>query len=355
MRKINFSAGPSVLPDEVFEQMAAAMTDFEGSGLSIAEISHRSKEFTAVMEEGEALVRELLGVPQGYSVLFLQGGASLQFLMVAMNLLKTEGYAAYLDSGTWAAKALKEASGIGKTVCVASSKPSNYTYVPKDYVIPADADYFHCTSNNTIFGTQMKTFPQSPVPMVCDMSSDIFSRRIDVSQFGLIYAGAQKNIGPAGATLVIVRDDLLGKTGRYLPSMLDYQLQIKNKSMYNTPCTMAVYMAVLNLRYLKQHGGVAAAEKYNEEKAAMLYAEIDRNSLFRGVAEKEDRSLMNVTFVLNDPEKYEKPFADLCAAANISSVKGHRSVGGYRASLYNAMTKEKVQVLIDTMQKLETL
>lgn len=355
MRKINFSAGPSVLPDEVFEQMAAAMTDFEGSDLSIAEISHRSKEFMAVLDEAENLVRELLSVPDGYSILFLQGGASLQFLMVAMNLMKENGYAAYLDSGTWASKAFKEAAGIGKAVCVASSKDSNYTFVPKDYTIPSDADYFHCTSNNTIFGTQMKKFPDSPVPMACDMSSDIFSRRIDVSKFGLIYAGAQKNIGPAGTTLVIVRDDLLGKSGRYLPSMLDYQVQIKNKSMYNTPCTMAVYMSLLNLRHLKKRGGVAAAEKYNEEKAAMLYAEIDRNPLFKGTAEKEDRSLMNVTFVLADPEKYEKPFADICTAANISSLKGHRSVGGYRASLYNAMTKEKIQVLIDAMQKLEKL
>ncbi len=355
MRKINFSAGPSVLPDEVFEQMAAAMTDFEGSDLSIAEISHRSKEFMAVLDEAENLVRELLSVPDGYSILFLQGGASLQFLMVAMNLMKENGYAAYLDSGTWASKAFKEAAGIGKAVCVASSKESNYTFVPKDYTIPSDADYFHCTSNNTIFGTQMKKFPDSPVPMACDMSSDIFSRRIDVSKFGLIYAGAQKNIGPAGTTLVIVRDDLLGKSGRYLPSMLDYQVQIKNKSMYNTPCTMAIYMSLLNLRLLKKRGGVAAAEKYNEEKAAMLYAEIDRNPLFKGTAEKEDRSLMNATFVLVDPEKYEKPFADICAAANISSLKGHRSVGGYRASLYNAMTKEKIQVLIDAMQKLEKL
>lgn len=355
MRKINFSAGPSVLPDEVFEQMAAAMTDFEGSDLSIAEISHRSKEFMAVLDEAENLVRELLSVPDGYSILFLQGGASLQFLMVAMNLMKENGYAAYLDSGTWASKAFKEAAGIGKAVCVASSKESNYTFVPKDYTIPSDADYFHCTSNNTIFGTQMKKFPDSPVPMACDMSSDIFSRRIDVSKFGLIYAGAQKNIGPAGTTLVIVRDDLLGKSGRYLPSMLDYQVQIKNKSMYNTPCTMAIYMSLLNLRHLKKRGGVAAAEKYNEEKAAMLYAEIDRNPLFKGTAEKEDRSLMNATFVLVDPEKYEKPFADLCAAVNISSLKGHRSVGGYRASLYNAMTKEKIQVLIDAMQKLEKL
>ena len=355
MRKINFSAGPSVLPDEVFQQMAVAMTDFEGSGLSIAEISHRSKEFMAVMDEAVCLVRELLEVPQGYSILFLQGGASLQFLMAAMNLMKTDGYAAYLDSGTWAAKAFKEAVGVGRAVCVASSKDSNYTFVPKGYTIPADADYFHCTSNNTIFGTQMKSFPDSPIPVACDMSSDIFSRRINVSKFGLIYAGAQKNIGPAGTTLVIVKDELLGKTGRSLPSMLDYQLQIKNGSMYNTPCTMAIYMAVLNLRLLKKRGGVAAAEKYNEEKAALLYAEIDRNPLFRGTAEKEDRSLMNVTFVLNDPEKYEAKFAELCAQANISSIKGHRSVGGYRASIYNAMTKENIQVLIDAMQKLEKL
>lgn len=355
MRKINFSAGPSVLPDEVFEQMAKAMTDFEGSGLSIAEISHRSKEFMSVMDQAVSLVKELLEVPEGYSVLFLQGGASLQFLMAPMNLLTKDGYAAYLDSGTWASKAFKEAAGIGNAKCVASSKESNYTYVPKDYVIPADADYFHCTSNNTIFGTQIKKFPDSPVPMVCDMSSDIFSRRIDVSKFGLIYAGAQKNIGPAGATLVIVKDELLGKTGRYIPSMLDYQLHIKNGSMYNTPCTMAIYMSMLNMQVLKKRGGIDAVEKYNREKAVMLYDEIDRNPLFRGTCQKEDRSDMNATFVLNDPEKYEAPFAELCAKADISGIKGHRSVGGYRASIYNAMTKEKIAVLIDAMQKLEKL
>lgn len=352
MRKINFSAGPSTLPLEVVKQMADAMLDFEGSGTSISEISHRSKEFMNVLSEAKSLVKELLNVPDGYSILFLQGGASMEFLRIPMNLLTKDGYAAYLDSGTWANKAMKEAKGIGNAVCVASSKEDNYTYIPSGYTIPNDADYFHCTSNNTIFGTQMHSFPESPVPMICDMSSDIFSRKIDVSKFDLIYAGAQKNVGPAGTVLVIVKDEILGKSGRYIPSMLDYQIAIKNDSMYNTPCTMAIYMAMLNLRYLKNRGGVEAAEKYNQEKADMLYDEIERNPLFKAVAKKEDRSNMNVTFVLNEPEKYSDRFAELCSAAGIRDIKGHRSVGGYRASIYNAMTKENIQVLIDVMQKL---
>ena len=354
MRKINFSAGPSALPYEVVEKMSEAMINFEGSGVGIGEISHRSKEFLAIMEEAKSLVRELLNVPEGYSILFLHGGATLHFLMTAMNLMKKDGRAGYLNTGTWAAKAMKEASMVGEVVEVASSKADGYTYIPKGYTIPSDIDYFHCTSNNTIYGTQIKEFPACPVPYVCDMSSDIFSRRIDVSQFDLIYAGAQKNVGPAGVTLVIVRDEVLGKTGRDIPYVLDYQQHIKAGSMYNTPCTMAVYMSVLNMRHLKARGGVAVAEAYNREKAAMLYDEVDRNSLFRGVVTvKEDRSDMNVTFVLNEPEKYTDRFAELCAEAGIREVKGHRSVGGYRVSLYNAMSKENVQVLIDVMKKLE--
>ena len=349
MRKINFSAGPSVLPDEVFEQMAAAMTDFEGSGLSIAEISHRSKEFTAVIEEGESLVRELLSVPDDYSVLFLQGGASLQFLMVPMNLMKTDGYAAYLDSGTWASKALKEASGIGRTVCVASSKESNYTYVPKNYTIPSDADYFHCTSNNTIFGTQMKSFPQSPVPMACDMSSDIFSRRIDVSRFGLIYAGAQKNIGPAGLTVVIMRRELAENPDPNLPIMLQYKTFTKHKSLYNTPPVFAVYIMGKVLKWIKKNGGLAGMAAHNEAKAKLIYDVIDSYpDFYKGHAAPDSRSLMNITFRLPD-EELEAEFVKQSQAAGMSGLKGHRSVGGLRASIYNGMPMAGCKALAEFM------
>ena len=307
MKKHNYSAGPCILPQEVFEKSAQAILDFNNSGLSILEISHRSKDFVAVMEEARALVLELLNLEgKGYEVLFLGGGASLEFLMVPYNLMKVDGKAAYLDTGTWASGAIKEAKHFGETVVVASSKPENYNHIPKGYTIPSDADYFHCTSNNTIFGTQMKSFPEVNIPLVCDMSSDIFSRVLDFSKFDLIYAGAQKNMGPAGATLVVVKKEILGKTGRTIPSMLDYQQHIDKESMYNTPPVFPIYASLLTLQWLKKLGGIAAIEKINEAKANLLYTEIDRNPLFKGAAVKEDRSNMNVTFLLNDEAHQEK-------------------------------------------------
>lgn len=353
MKKHNYSAGPCILPQEVFKQSAQAILDFNQSGLSILEISHRSKDFIAVMEEARALVLELLGLEgKGYQVLFLQGGASMEFLRVPYNFMKVDGKAAYLETGTWAANAIKEAQLFGETEVVASSKAANFNYIPKDYTIPADANYFHCTSNNTIFGTQMKSFPNTDVPMICDMSSDIFSRRLDFSQFALIYAGAQKNMGPAGTTLVVIKEELLGKTGRTLPSMMDYQKQIKGESMYNTPAVFPVYASLLTLQWLKKQGGIAGIEKINTAKAALLYAEIDRNPLFEGTAAVEDRSTMNATFLLKDSEHTEK-FDALWKAAGISGLNGHRSVGGYRASMYNALPLESVQILVNTMQELE--
>ena len=353
MKKHNFSAGPSILPQEVFEKSAQAILDFNGMGLSILEISHRSKEFVTVMEEARALAIELLGLEnKGYQAIFLSGGASLEFLRVPYNLLKENGKAAYLDTGTWAAGAIKEAKQFGTTEVVASSKPDNYTYIPKDYTIPANADYFHCTSNNTIFGTQMQEFPQADIPLVCDMSSDIFSRQLDFSKFSLIYAGAQKNMGPAGTTLVVIKEDILGKTGRHIPSILDYQQHIAKESMYNTPPVFAVYTSYLTLQWLKANGGIAAMEKKNNAKAELLYNEIDRNPLFTGTAKTEDRSKMNVTFLLKD-ESHTEAFDKLWKAANISGLNGHRSVGGYRASIYNAMKIESVQVLVDVMKEFE--
>ena len=353
MKKHNYSAGPCILPQEVFEKSAQAILDFNNSGLSILEISHRSKDFVAVMEEARALVLELLNLEgKGYEVLFLGGGASLEFLMVPYNLMKVDGKAAYLDTGTWASGAIKEAKHFGETVVVASSKPENYNHIPKGYTIPSDADYFHCTSNNTIFGTQMKSFPEVNIPLVCDMSSDIFSRVLDFSKFDLIYAGAQKNMGPAGATLVVVKKEILGKTGRTIPSMLDYQQHIDKESMYNTPPVFPVYASLLTLQWLKKLGGIAAIEKINEAKANLLYSEIDRNPLFKGTAAKEDRSNMNVTFLLND-EAHQEKFDSMWKAAGISGLAGHRSVGGYRASMYNALPLESVQVLVDVMQELE--
>ncbi len=354
MKKHNYSAGPCILPQEVFDKSAQAILDFNNSGLSILEISHRSKDFVAVMDEARALALELLGLEgKGYQALFLAGGASLEFLMVPYNLMKEGGKAAYLDSGTWASAAIKEAKLFGETVIVASSKDDNYNNVPKGYEIPADADYFHCTSNNTIFGTQMKSFPKTNVPMVCDMSSDIFSRDIDFSQFDIIYAGAQKNMGPAGATLIVIKEDILGKNGRAIPSMLDYAKHIKAESMYNTPPVFPVYASLLTLKWIKEKGGIAAIEKLNIAKAELLYNEIDRNPLFKGAAAKEDRSMMNVTFLLNNPEHTET-FDKMWKEANISGLPGHRSVGGYRASIYNAMPIESVQVLVDVMQALES-
>ena len=352
MKKHNFSAGPCILPQDVLKKASEAVVNFNGINLSLIEISHRSKEFVEVMENARNLVKELLNVPEGYSVLFLQGGASLEFLMAPYNLLKIGGIAAYIDTGAWSAKALKEAKLLGEIDVVASSKDKVYNYIPKNYTIPSNVDYVHCTSNNTIYGTQFKKFPQTDSLLVCDMSSDIFSRQIDVSKFDLIYAGAQKNMGPAGTTLVIVKDIILGKTGRAIPSMLDYQIHISKDSMFNTPPVFAVYVSMLTLQWLKNLGGVTAIEKLNEEKAALLYTEIDRNPHFKGFAEKEDRSLMNVTFNLINEEDKEA-FDKLWNAAGISGIKGHRSVGGYRASIYNAMPIESIQVLVDAMQQLE--
>jgi len=353
MKKHNYSAGPCILPQEVFEKGAQAVLDFNNSGLSILEISHRSKDFVAVMDEARALVLELLGLEgKGYQALFLQGGASLEFLMVPSNLMKVNGKAAYLDTGTWANNAIKEAKLFGHTDVVASSKEQNYNHIPTNYVIPADADYFHCTSNNTIFGTQMKSFPITNIPVVCDMSSDIFSRALDFSKFDLIYAGAQKNMGAAGATLVVVKEEILGKSGRIIPSILDYEKHIKAESMYNTPSVFAVYTCLLTLQWLKNHGGIAGIEKINEAKANLLYSEIDRNPLFKGTAAIEDRSTMNATFLLND-ESHAPIFDAMCKEAGISGLPGHRSVGGYRASMYNALPLESVQVLVDVMKQLE--
>jgi phosphoserine aminotransferase len=353
MKKHNFSAGPSILPTEVFEKAAAAVLDLNNTGLSILEISHRSKEFVAIMEEARALVLELLDLEnKGYQVLFLQGGASLEFLRVPQNLMKVGGKAAFLDTGVWANGAIKVAQDFGEAVIIASSKQENYNYIPTDYTIPTDADYFHCTSNNTIYGTQMKTFPNTNVPIVCDMSSDIFSRSMDYSIFDLIYAGAQKNMGPAGTTLIIVKEAILGKTNRTLPNILNYQQHIAKESMYNTPPVFAIYTSLLTLQWLKSKGGIAGIEQLNEAKANLLYTEIDRNPYFEGVANKADRSLMNVTFTLVHPD-HKETFDQLCQSANISGLNGHRSVGGYRASIYNAMPIESVAVLVATMQEFE--
>jgi phosphoserine aminotransferase len=353
MKKHNYSAGPCILPQEVFEKSAKAILNFNNSDLSILEISHRSKDFVAVMDEVRALVLELLGLEgKGYQALFLQGGASMEFLRVPYNLMKTDGKAAYLDTGTWANNAIKEAKLFGETVVVASSADQNYNHIPTDYTVPADASYFHCTSNNTIFGTQMKSFPKTGIPVVCDMSSDIFSRSLDFTQFDLIYAGAQKNMGAAGATLVVVKEAILGKSGRAIPSILDYEKHIKAESMYNTPAVFAVYTCLLTLQWLKNNGGIAAVEKINEAKAGLLYNEIDRNPLFIGTADKKDRSFMNATFLLVD-EKNQEAFDKMWKEAGISGIAGHRSVGGYRASMYNALPLESVQVLVDVMKKLE--
>lgn len=353
MKKHNYSAGPCILPQEVFEKSAEAILNFNNSNLSILEISHRSKDFVAVMDEARALVLELLGLEgKGYQALFLQGGASMEFLMVPYNLMNVDGKAAYLDTGTWASNAIKEAKLFGGIEIVASSKEANYNFIPKEYAIPNDASYFHCTSNNTIFGTQMKSFPQTNVPLVCDMSSDIFSRTLDFSKFDLIYAGAQKNMGPAGTTLVVVKEAILGKSGRTIPSILDYEKHIKAESMFNTPAVFPVYASLLTLQWLKKLGGIAAIEKINEAKANLLYNEIDRNPLFKGAANKEDRSIMNATFLLEN-EAHQETFDKMCKDAGISGINGHRSVGGYRASMYNALPIESVQVLVAVMQELE--
>ena len=352
MKKHNFSAGPCILPQSVLQQAANSIINFNGLDLSLIEISHRSKDFVDVMENARELALEHLNLQnKGYKALFLQGGASLEFLMVAYNLLETK--AAYLNTGTWADKSIKEAKLVGNVDVVASSKDQNFNYIPKGYTIPSDADYFHCTSNNTIFGTQMQSFPDTKVPLICDMSSDIFSRVLDFSKFDLIYAGAQKNMGPAGTTLVVVKEDILGKVTRTIPSMLDYKVHISKDSMYNTPAVFPVYVSMLTLEWLKEIGGVSAIEKVNNAKAKLLYTEIDNNPLFSGfVPNIEDRSTMNATFTLSD-EKLKDSFDDLWKSAGISGLNGHRSVGGYRASMYNALPLDSVKVLVDVMKELE--
>ncbi|MDP5158756.1 MAG: 3-phosphoserine/phosphohydroxythreonine transaminase [Flaviramulus sp.] len=352
MKKHNFSAGPSILPQEVLLKASEAIIDFDNSGLSLIEISHRSKPFVDVMEKARALALELLGLEgKGYKALFLQGGASAQFLMVAMNLL--EKRAGYLNTGAWSQKAISEAKLLDDIYEVASSEEANFNYIPKGFDIPENYDYFHCTSNNTIFGTQIKSFPNSPIPMVCDMSSDIFSRVLDFSKFDLIYAGAQKNMGPAGTTLVVVKEDILGKVSRKIPSIMDYKSHIKQGSMYNTPPVFAVYTSMLTLEWLKSVGGIAGIEKENEKKARLMYSEIDLNPLFKGFAMKEDRSHMNATFnLVNDNLK--DTFETMLKEAGISGVNGHRSVGGYRASMYNALPIDSVKVLVEVMSELES-
>ncbi len=348
----NFSAGPGILPQIALDNSLKAIQNFAGMNLSILEISHRSKQFEAVVNDAVQIVKDLLGVPEGYSVLFLQGGASMQFCMIPMNLLDEHETAAYLKTGEWAMRATKEAGLFGKVNVLATSENENYNWIPKDYVIPADAKYFHCTSNNTIFGTEMFSFPESSIPVVCDMSSDIFSRPIDVSKFDLIYAGAQKNMGPAGVTLVIVKNEILGHVTRKIPTMLDYKVHIKNGSMYNTPPVFAILVCLETLKWVKEMGGVIGMETRNKAKAALLYDEIDRNSLFKGTCVLEDRSRMNVCFVLQNPE-LEEAFLNLAKEKNLSGIKGHRSVGGFRASLYNALPIESVQALVDAMQEFE--
>lgn len=352
MQHHNFGAGPCILPQEVFEEAAQAVLKWGNTGLSILEISHRTKEFEAVVDECVQLIKDLMNVPDNYKVIFVQGGASQQFGMVPMNLLNDNETAAYLETGVWANKAIKEAKLFGTVNVVASSKDSNYTFIPKDYVIPSDAKYFHCTSNNTIYGTQMMSFPKSPVPMVCDMSSDIMSREVNVADFSLIYAGAQKNIGPAGNTVVIVDEAVLGKVDRKITAMLDYRIHIEGGSMYNTPPVFAIFVSMLNLRWLKKQGGVKEMERRNNEKAALLYGEIDRNSLFKGTCAVEDRSRMNLCFVMHNAD-LEKAFLAKAEAAGCIGLKGHRSVGGFRASMYNALPLSSVQVLVDVMQEFE--
>ena len=352
MKKHNFSAGPCILAESVLKQASAAVLNFNNDNLSLIEISHRSQSFIDVMEKAIRLVKELLEVPEGYSVLFLQGGASMEFLMVPLNLMKVDGKAAYTNTGAWAKKAIAEAKSLGEVVVVGDSSDTNYNYIPKGYEIPSDVDYFHCTSNNTIYGTQMKEFPSVPTLMVCDMSSDIFSRKVDVSKFDVIYAGAQKNMGPAGTTLVIVKNTVLGNNGRDIPTMLDYNTHISKNSMFNTPPVFPIYVSMLTLQWLKDLGGMDAIEKINQVKAELLYGEIDRNPLFEGTAAKEDRSNMNVCFLLTDSSK-EEVFNSMWNEAGIRGIKGHRSVGGYRASIYNAMPIESIQVLVGIMQQLE--
>lgn len=352
MKKYNFNAGPSILPEFTIQETAKAILDLNGSGLSIMEISHRSKDFEAILNEAVSLFKELLGIHEGYSVLFLGGGASMQFCMVPYNLLNTK--AAYLNTGTWASKALKEAKIFGEVVEVASSKDANFNYIPKNYTVPSDVDYFHITTNNTIFGTELRKDLDVKVPLVADMSSDILSRPVDVSKYALIYGGAQKNLGPAGVTFVIVRNDILGKVKRQIPSMLDYKVHADNGSMYNTPPCVPIFACLQTLKWLKKLGGVVEMEKINLKKAKILYDEIDRNKLFKGTAVKEDRSVMNVCYVMEDQYKnLEEEFLEFAKKKGMVGIKGHRSVGGFRASIYNAMPVESVQALVDAMKEFE--
>jgi len=355
MKKHNFYAGPSILPEFTKEKTAEAVMNFAGTGLSVMEVSHRSKEFVAVMDEAVALVKDLLNVPEGYSILFLQGGASLQFLMTPYNLLNKK--AAYLNTGAWSKKAIKEAKFLGEVAVVATSEDKNFKYIPKSFEVPADAEYLHITTNNTIFGTEILTDLDVPVPMIADMSSDVLSRPMDVSKYDLIYAGAQKNLGPSGATLVIIKDSALGKVERPIPTMLNYQTHIDNGSMFNTPSTLAVFGCLQTLKWLKELGGVEAIEKINIEKAKILYDELDRNKIFMpNIPNPEDRSRMNVTFVMAPGyEALEKEFNDFATAKGMIGIKGHRSVGGFRASIYNAMPKESVEALVDTMKEFEKM
>lgn len=351
MKKHNFYAGPSIMPQYTNEKVIEAIKDFAGTGLSIMEVSHRSKEFVGVMDSAVAHVKELLDVPTGYSVIFIGGGASLQFAMVPMNMLEKK--AAYINTGEWAGKAIKEAKLFGEVVEVASSKDRNFNYIPKDYVVPADADYFHITTNNTIFGTEWKKDPDVAVPVVADMSSDIFSRPLDLSKYSVIYAGAQKNLAPAGVTLVIIRDSVLGRVTRPIPTMLNYRTHIEKESMFNTPPVMPVFAALKTLEWLKQKGGVSAMHKINLEKAGLLYDEIERNKLFMAtVPDHEDRSIMNVCFVMSDNYKeLEKDFAAFAKDKGMVGIEGHRSVGGFRASLYNALPIESARALVECMKE----
>ncbi|NER16739.1 3-phosphoserine/phosphohydroxythreonine transaminase [Spongiivirga citrea] len=351
MKKHNFSAGPCILPKEVMQKAAEAVVELNGSGLSLIEISHRSKDFVDIMEKARSLALELLNLDgKGYKALFLQGGASMEFLMVAYNLLNKK--AGYINTGTWSSKAVKEAKMFGEIVEVASSKDKNFNYIPKGYTVPEGLDYLHTTSNNTIFGTQIKEFPVTDAPLVCDMSSDIFSRQLDFSKFDLIYAGAQKNMGPAGTTLVVIKEDILGKVERQIPSMLDYSVHLSKGSMFNTPPVFPVYTSMLTMEWLKDLGGIPAIEEINEKKANLIYSEIELNPLFDGFAAKEDRSHMNATFSLTRDDLAET-FNAMWKEAGINGLNGHRSVGGYRASMYNAMSLESVGTLVDVMSELE--
>ena len=348
----NFNAGPSILPKEVFEEAAAAVLNYNDSGLSILEYGHRTPAFEAIMQEARDLMKELMSLDDNHEVLFLHGGASTQFMQVPMNLLDIKETAAYTDTGVWAAKAIKEAKLFGKPEVVCSSKEKNYTFLPKDFAVPNDAKYLHITTNNTIYGTQWQKIPLTSNSLVADMSSDILSRELNFNAFDLIYAGAQKNIGAAGVTIVVVNKNILGKLKRNIPTMMDYRNHVAEGSMLNTPPVFAVYTCMLTLRWLKKQGGVNAIEKINNEKAAMLYAEIDRNSLFKGTVETEDRSKMNVSFVMNDQTK-EAAFLKYVTEKNIIGIKGHRSVGGFRASLYNAMPLNSVAYLVGLMKEFE--